>query len=199
MDRPFILGVDLDGVCGDYFSSIRSIAAEWLEVPVSTLVKEVDYDFEKWGVNKQAKGFLRLHKFAVTQRDLFRNMKPIERAAQTLWKFSEMGIRIRIITYRLCIKGHHSTAIKQTADWLEHHNFPYWDLCFVRDKGSVNADLYIEDSPSNIKVLQDQGKDVIIFDAPYNRGIAGIRAMNWEAVQNYIELKINKNGNKTIK
>ena len=38
--------------------------------------------------------------------------------------------------------------------WLDNHGIPYWDLCFMRDKGDVGADLYVEDSPENIKSLR---------------------------------------------
>jgi hypothetical protein len=31
--RRFVLGVDLDGVVGDFYGYMRNIAAEWLGVP----------------------------------------------------------------------------------------------------------------------------------------------------------------------
>jgi hypothetical protein len=40
-DRPseaqFVLGVDLDGVCVDFYGKLREIAADWLERPVDEL------------------------------------------------------------------------------------------------------------------------------------------------------------------
>ena len=38
-----VLGVDLDGVCADFYSRMREIAAEWLEVELSSLTKDVSY------------------------------------------------------------------------------------------------------------------------------------------------------------
>ena len=35
--RRFVFGVDLDGVCADFYHGLRPIAAEWLGVDVATL------------------------------------------------------------------------------------------------------------------------------------------------------------------
>ena len=36
-DAKFVLGVDLDGVVADFYTGLRVIAAEWLDVPIETL------------------------------------------------------------------------------------------------------------------------------------------------------------------
>ena len=46
----------------------------------------------------------------------------------------------------------------------------------MRDKGDVGADLYVEDSPENIKSLRSLGQDVIILDNATNRELADERA-----------------------
>ena len=38
-ERPFFLGVDLDGTCADYYGGLRPIAAEWLGVDVARLTR----------------------------------------------------------------------------------------------------------------------------------------------------------------
>ena len=40
----------------------------------------------------------------------------------------------------------------------------------MRDEGDVGADLYVEDSPDNIKALALE-RDVIILDNPTNRDL----------------------------
>ena len=42
-DNSFILGVDLDGVVGDFYEALRVIAAEWLNKDPASLTKEVSY------------------------------------------------------------------------------------------------------------------------------------------------------------
>ncbi|HPC71250.1 MAG TPA: 5'-nucleotidase, partial [Treponema sp.] len=93
-ESSFILGVDLDGVVGDFYGAMREIAAEWLDRPLESLKQDVSFGLHEWGIDEYG-GYDRLHRFAVTQRDLFRVMKPIKDAPATLRKLSVRGIRIR--------------------------------------------------------------------------------------------------------
>lgn len=154
--HDFVFGVDLDGVCADFYGGLRPIAAEWLGVSVDTLPEEISWGLPEWGLNKAPGGYLALHRYAVTQCELFRKLKPIAGAAQTLRRLSENDIRIRIITHRLYIKYFHQQAIDQTIEWLDRYDIPYWDLCFMKDKAAVGADLYIDDSPS----VRDSGRGI---------------------------------------
>jgi len=182
MSRRFVFGVDLDGVCADFYAGLRPIAAEWLGVEVSTLPKRVSWGLPEWGVDTAPGGYEALHKFAVTQRELFRRLPPMPGAPQALRKLSKEDIRIRIITHRFFIKHFHQAAARQTIEWLDHHDIPYWDLCFMQEKSAVGADLYIEDSPANIARLRDEGQKTIVFTNSTNEGLAGPRADTWEEV-----------------
>jgi hypothetical protein len=42
----FVLGVDLDGVVADFYAGMRTIAAEWLEVPIESLPTTVSYGLQ---------------------------------------------------------------------------------------------------------------------------------------------------------
>ena len=180
--RRFVFGVDLDGVCADFYAGLRPIAAEWLGVEVSTLPERVSWGLPEWGVDTAPGGYEALHKFAVTQRELFRRLPPMPGAPQALRKLSKEDIRIRIITHRFFIKYFHQAAARQTIEWLDHHDIPYWDLCFMQEKSAVGADLYIEDSPANIARLRDEGQKTIVFTNSTNEGLAGPRADTWEEV-----------------
>ncbi|MDR1898756.1 MAG: 5'-nucleotidase [Treponema sp.] len=186
-ESSFILGVDLDGVVGDFYGAMRRIAAEWLNRPAASLTSEVSYGFEEWGLDEYG-GYDRLHRFAVTQRNIFRDMEPIENAPAILRKLSGRGIRIRIITHRLFLKYAHNITATQTVNWLDNYDIPYWDLCFMADKGAVGAHVYIDDSPANIKGLRDQGCSTIIFTNSTNRDMPGPRVDSWlEAEQLVME------------
>ncbi|MDR0688638.1 MAG: 5'-nucleotidase [Spirochaetaceae bacterium] len=184
-ESSFILGVDLDGVVGDFYGAMRVIAAEWLNKPVESLTEEVGYGLEEWGINEYG-GYDRLHRFAVTQRNLFRDMKPIRDAPAVLRKLSNHGIRIRIITHRIFIKYSHRTSITQTVDWLDSYDIPYWDLCFMNDKGAVGAHVYIDDTPSNILRLRDHGCRTIVFTNSTNRELPGPRADSWPEMERLV-------------
>lgn len=181
----FVLGVDLDGVCADFFGGLRVIAAEWLEVPVESLTEDVSFGLEEWNLGP-AGGYEALHRFAVTQRDLFAQLSPIRGASVVLRRLSNRDVRIRIITHRLFIKYFHETAIRQTIEWLDRYDFPYWDLCFMGEKAAVGADLYIEDSPENVARLRAGGHDTIVFSNSTNRGVEPPRADSWEEVEKLV-------------
>ena len=183
--KDFILGVDLDGVVGDFYGAMLNIASEWLNKPKESLTKEVSYGLEEWGLADYG-GYDSLHRFAVTQRNLFRDMLPIEDAPATLRKLSGRGIRIRIITHRLFLKHSHKTTINQTVDWLDNWDIPYWDLCFMNDKGAVGAHVYIDDAPANIMRLRELGCNTIVFTNSTNRKLEGPRVHNWREAEDLI-------------
>jgi 5'(3')-deoxyribonucleotidase len=176
----FVFGVDLDGVCADFYGGLKPIAAEWLGIDIAALPDRVSWTLPEWGVDRAPGGYDALHRFAVTQRELFRRLPPMPGAPQALRALSAQDVRIRIITHRLFIKYFHQVAVRQTIEWLDFHDIPYWDLCFMREKAAVGADLYIEDSPENIARLRAQGLTTIVFSNSTNEHLPGPRAASWE-------------------
>jgi beta-phosphoglucomutase-like phosphatase (HAD superfamily) len=181
-ERSFVFGVDLDGVVADFYAGLRPIAAEWLGADLDTLPERVSWGLVEWGVEKAPGGYEALHKFAVMQRELFLKLPPMPGAPQTLRRLSKEGIRIRVITHRLFIKYFHQIAVSQTIQWLDRHDIPYWDLCFMQQKTAVGADLYIEDSPNNVERLRAEGAKTIVFTNSTNEHLPGLRAHNWNEV-----------------
>jgi 5'(3')-deoxyribonucleotidase len=182
--KRFVFGVDLDGCVADFYEGLRPFAAEWRGVEIGDLPCKVTYGLPEWGITR----YDDLHRFAVTQRDLFRVLKPIKGAGPALRRLSDRGVRIRVITHRLFIRHFHEETVSQTTRWLDHHGIPYWDLCFMRDKGAVDADLYVEDTERNIDALIELGQEVITFTNSTNehRDDFKPRAYSWEDVERYV-------------
>jgi hypothetical protein len=88
MDATFVFGVDLDGTCADFYGGLRPIAAEWLGVDPASLTSDVSWNLPEWGIERAPGGYKKLHQFAVTQRDLFRILKPMPGAPQVLRRLS---------------------------------------------------------------------------------------------------------------
>jgi len=188
-NERFVIGVDLDGVVADFYGALRPIAAEWRGVALDQLTPEVGYGLKEWGITPQE--YQELHRFAVTQKEIFATQPAIPGAAAALRRLGHNNdIRVRIITHRLFIKYTHEISVRQTIEWLEEQGIPYWDICFMKAKGAVGADLYIEDSPSNIAALQKSGKDVLIFTNSTNRDVKGARANSWEQAEEIILKKL---------
>jgi 5'(3')-deoxyribonucleotidase len=113
-------------------------------------------------------------------------MEPIKDAPAVLRKLSNQGIRIRIITHRLFLKYSHKESITQTVDWLDNNDIPYWDICFMNDKGAVGAHVYIDDAPANVIRLREQGHRTIVFTNSTNRLLPGPRADTWKETEHLV-------------
>jgi 5'' nucleotidase, deoxy (Pyrimidine), cytosolic type C protein (NT5C). len=184
-----IIGVDLDGVCSDFFRIMREVAAEWFERPIDELTTDVSYGLHEWGI-KTKEQYKSLHRFAVTQRGLFKASPMIPGARKFLRLMSDEGARVRIITHRLYISYFHHDAVSQTIDWLDEKGIPYWDLCFMKAKEQVGANIYIEDAPENIENLRKKGFFTICFGNTTNKTVHPPRAENWQQVYELVHEQV---------
>ena len=192
-DRWFVLGVDLDGVCGDYTAAFRAVVAAERGIDPATLPQERGWDFAEWGVDELG-GFEHVHRAAVLEHRMFRDMPVVDGAAEALWRLSDAGVWIRIITHRLYVNWGHAVAVADTVEWLDRHAIPYRDICFLGRKPEVEADCYVDDSPDNVEALRAAGNDVIVFDQPYNAHLAGPRAETWEDVEQLVAAQVATRG-----
>ena len=166
----------------DHTRRFREIYAEIEGIDPESLPLERSWDFHEWGLDNERYAYY--HRIAVMEHDMFRTMPLIEGAADTLWRLSDAGVWIRIITHRLYVHWGHEKAVGDTAAWLDANRIPYRDLCFLGAKPQVEADVYIDDAPHNIEQLRAAGNTVITFTQPYNRSLAGEpRADGWDAVE----------------
>jgi 5'(3')-deoxyribonucleotidase len=117
---------------------------------------------------------------------MFREMPVMPGAADALWRLSDAGVWIRIITHRLYVNWGHAVAVADTVEWLDKRAIPYRDICFLGNKPEVEADCYVDDSPTNVQALRDADNLVIVYDAPYNRDLDGPRASTWDDVERLV-------------
>lgn len=179
--RP-VLGLDLDGVCADYSVALRAhVAASRGLDPDHCRAELPDpqhFSLVASGWFQSDAEYRAAHAEAVAA-GLFATMTPIAGASEALWRLSDAGVHIRVITHRLMTGGGHRRAVSDTVTWLDHIRIPYSDLCFAGDKAQIGADLYIDDAPHNIAALRAVGCPTIVFNQPYNQGVGGPRALNW--------------------
>jgi beta-phosphoglucomutase-like phosphatase (HAD superfamily) len=183
--RRFVLGVDLDGVCADFYGGLRPIAAEWVGKELKALPEVVSYGLPEWDLEPLGV-YEELHRFAITERRFFERLHPMPGCPASLRQLSNQNIRIRIITHRLFIKHFHQEAVRQTVAWLDTHGIPYWDLCFMKDKAAVGADLYVEDAPHNVEAMRAANLATLVFTNSTNLEIGPPRADSWGEVVDHV-------------
>ncbi len=179
-----MLGVDLDGVCGDHAAAFGRVVAADRQIDPGDLVDQQTWDFSEWDLTRE--DFERLHRAAVLEHRMFRTMPVIPGAAEALWRLSDAGVWIRLITHRLYANWGHAIAVADTVAWLDEHSIPYRDLCFLGDKPQVEADAYVDDAPHNVEALRATGADVLVFSQSYNLHVAGPRAAGWSDVEEWV-------------
>ena len=184
MSGEFIFGVDLDGVCADYNGAFRTAVAAHRGIDESELTTDVTWDFAEWGLDRE--GFLDHHRRAVLEDRFFATMPAIPGVADALWRLSDAGVWIRIITHRLVSNWAHAAVVTDTVAWLDRERIPYRDICFLGQKPQVEADAYVEDAPHNVEALRASGNTVVVFGQPYNRDLDGPRADTWDEVETIV-------------
>ena len=180
----FILGVDLDGVCGDHAEAFRRVVAHERGIDLAELPPQRSWDFTEWDMDREE--FERVHRLAVVEHRMFRTMPAIPGAAEALWRLSDAGVWIRLITHRLYTNWGHAIAVADTVAWLDEHSIPYRDLCFLGAKPQVDANAYIDDAPHNIHALRASGAEAIVFSQPYNAEVEGPRAAGWSECEELV-------------
>ncbi len=184
MNESFVFGVDLDGVCANYTAGFREVVAADRGIDPEELPVGRSWGFEEWGLDEA--NFDRLHRLAVADERMLRRLPVMEGCADVLWRLSDAGVWIRIITHRLYVNWGHAAVVSDTVTWLDEASIPYRDLCFLGDKPEVGADVYIDDAPHNVEALRQAGNKVIVYDQPYNQDIEGPRATGWSDVEEMV-------------
>ena len=176
--HKFTLGLDLDGVTGDYEAQLREFAARTTGRSLSTYPQAASWDMVACGWFDSQQQFLDTHAAAVND-GMFARMKAMNGASKALHELSDEGVRIRVITHRLLLSGAHRRVVSDTVAFLDDADIPYSDLCFVTDKTTVGCDVLLDDAPHNITAARAAGVPTIAFDQLYNRELPGPRAMDW--------------------
>jgi 5'(3')-deoxyribonucleotidase len=165
---------------------MREIAAIWTSQPLDQLPIEPQWTMSNWGIGDGE--YEEFHRFAVTEHRLFETMAPLAGSPEAIGRLSQEGVRIRIITHRLILPSLHEETVLQTVRWLDAMRIPYWDLCFMREKDDVNADLYVEDTTFNVERLSATGAQVLVFANATNRDLdqSFQRAESWAEAETMI-------------
>jgi len=187
----FVLAVDLDGVCAAYTDSLRPYMAALGRSDAFDLPEPDDWNLVRAGWFTSLDDYLEAHRYAV-ERSFFRTMTEIPGMSDALWELSDAEVHIRIVTHRFLTHGDQGQAAADTIAWLQTRRpdgrvrVPHRDLCFLGAKADASADLHLDDAPHQIETLRRADQQVLIYDQPYNRGLAAPRAHGWSDVVTHV-------------
>lgn len=192
-DRQLTLCVDLDGVVADYETAFKTIVADELGRDPATMGPQISWDFSScdWGIENRDH-FFALHTKAVVEHRMFKTMPAMPDVSDVLWRLSDAGVWVRIVTHRLVVKNTHDVAVADTVTWLQQPRedgrplIPYRDICFIGAKSDVGGDCYIDDAPHNVAALREAGYPCLVMDASYNRHVPGPRVSTWHEIEDRV-------------
>jgi 5'(3')-deoxyribonucleotidase len=153
-----IINIDLDGVIydfhkefTDYVSIKKDPTFQW------RLPEPTTWEFwREWNMSHgEWKGWFRR---AIEDKTIWWKGTPIGAASKVMWHLSDAGHTLRIVTYRLVHKFNHATSIQATVSWLDEHNIPYHDICFLSHrtkKDHIRADVALDDNPAYLPTQLD--------------------------------------------
>jgi uncharacterized HAD superfamily protein len=110
---------------------------------------------------------------------------PVEGAAAAVQSLHAAGHELVVITAR------HPRLRGLTQAWLDYHGMPVHRLHFLEGASKAptalaeGLDIMVEDTPHNALALAEAGVPVLLFGAPYNRGLSHpliCRCEGWSGV-----------------
>jgi len=185
-----IINVDLDGVGYDFNGEFQNYAIykrgyDEEQVGVEPTKWEV---WEDYGISHGE--WRKLFRDGVKDKQIWWKGEPIEGAREALWRLSDGGHYIRILTTRLVHSWGHTDAAIATATWLEENNIPYRSLAMIGpgdSKFNYVADFSIDDNHDNVKG-NPRG---FLFHQPWNKDInCWLRVKDWEEFEWQVESMI---------
>lgn len=160
-----IINVDLDGVVYDFGGDIRRFIAN------EEGVSPADVYVPSWGVRDGK--FDRWWRMAVEEGWVWGRYgsPPMEGSREYMWKLSDEEYYIRLVTLRLVQSWNHAKIITNTTEWLDMHNIPYREICYIgpgTKKSDFRADYAIDDRPLHIQEYVDSGIEGRLLRQPWN-------------------------------
>lgn len=81
-------------------------------------------------------------------------------------------------------------AEEDTRTWLDKIGLKYDQLLLTPRKSDASANVYIEDSPTNIaRLIEDGAENIILYSHAYNRNTPNVSldSNNWQEIYNFIK------------
>jgi hypothetical protein len=157
------IALDVDGVLADI---IQVWINEYNRKHNTSINKETINEWDFWrelGVDK--------YEFYYQLSNCWSQWKEVPAmendVADAVEKLHSFGI-VDIVTAR------DRESTKYVLNWLEHNRIKYKEYVAVpdgRDKANLDYDVFIDDSPHNAVRMVSKGRNVLLYDQPWNKSV----------------------------
>lgn len=178
-----LINIDLDGVVYPFHDVYR----EWL---IRNGYDEFDVSvahftaWEMWDALGMSYGeWQGEFRRGVADGYIWEQGEPIEDSKKYLWKLSDDGHNLRIVTRRLVHKFNHARSVETTVHWLDRHNIPYHDIVFIgfkHNKEHYPCDFAIDDNPEHVAEQLRNKTRAYLFSQPWNQKSTLPRVNSWK-------------------
>lgn len=172
------IGIDIDGTMNNF----QYVAAQYLKEDYGVIFDDSNYELYTGLTQSQINEFNEKH-----EEDFTNHVSPMPYSQEVIQDLSTAGNQIFIITAR----GY--SMADQTLEWLRKNKFVYNDIYFnAGNKVDVckwkDVDVMIEDSPYNLKALNQNNIPFITFKQNYNNDINGelYRSNDWLKIYDFL-------------
>lgn len=184
------IGIDIDDTMADTFNYLMPYIAEFFEVDIKYLKdNNISYSNLPEEMKKRELEFAKKYYDKVILRTPF---KP--KVAEYIDKIRELGHEIIVITAR--DKTLYTDEYKTTIEELKNNNIHYDKLICDFDKAKVckneKIELFIDDSITNCKKVNELGIETILFSSKSNINDKAdlYRVDNWKDIYEIISKRL---------
>ncbi len=158
------IALDFDGVLSHTMKRWVEIFNEKYSKKYSRMITIRDINewafFEDWGMDKD-------EAFEIFDQ-CWENWDKLEPLETDLWQKTKMLCNIGEVDIVTSVNPQWMPHIRS---WLEKHGVHFNKVLHSKEKHKLDYDVYIDDSPQNIREMAEAGKWVLMINQPWNRGV----------------------------
>src|SRR5690606_25487503 len=95
----------------------------------------------------------------------------------------DMGVRVVLAANPDAVTP---LALQALTKWIDRWDLQIGQIMFPTDRHLIDADLWLEDDPTILDILDEHQRPRVVFDQPWNRHVTGTRAHGWSEVPNAV-------------
>lgn len=169
------IAIDMDQVLANLYKKLRVTSNEAFNENLS------EEEFLNGSAYNLAPDKLKKLFQLMNEPDYFRDLELLDEKAVEVVEALHEHYEVFIATAAMDVPG----SFNAKYDWLQQY-FPFiniQNIVFCGNKGIINADYLIDDSPRQLQAFSGTG---ILFSMPYNEHVEGFeRVYNWEEIRTY--------------